>query len=281
VELVQLNQRQFDKFRAYVYKVSGIRLNDKKLLLLSNRIRRRLKAGRFTDFDAYYRYLIGPSGHGELEHFLDAITTNETSFFRTERHFEWFTDEFLKDLIREVREGQRTRSIRIWSAGCATGAEPYTIAICLWENRHRLSDWSLSIVGTDISEEALRAARAGIFEARSVEAVSERQLRHCFEPSGDESGCWQVRPQLKELVRFKRHNLITPMRQAPFDCVFIRNVLIYFDRDSKRTVVDNLINALEPGGFLVIGPSEGIFDMLEPLERRNSLLYRKPAKGLP
>ncbi len=274
--LVELNKRQFEKFRSYIYKMSGIRVNDNKLSLLSNRIRRRLKAGPFTDFDAYYRYLSGPDGHGELEHFLDSITTNETFFFRTQRHFEWFRDQFLSLVLTEERRGERARSLRIWSAGCATGAEPYSIAVCLWENRYRLRDWSQIIVGTDISEDALREARCGIFKPRAVEAVSERRIRRCFTPA-DEKGCWQVRPELTRLVRFEHHNLMTQMRQPPFDCVFIRNVLIYFDRDSKRTVVDNLINALAPGGFLVVGPSEGIFDMLRPLSRLDTFLYRKPS----
>jgi len=276
MELVELNKQQFDKFSSYIYKMSGIRVNDKKLSLLSNRIRRRLKAGSFTDFDAYYRYLAGPDGHGELEHFLDSITTNETFFFRTQHHFEWFRGEFQDSVLAEERRGERPRSLRIWSAGCATGAEPYTIAVCLWENRYRLRDWSQMIVGTDISEEVLREARRGIFKPRAVEAVSKRQFRGCFTPAG-EKGCWQVRPELTQLVRFEHHNLMTPMRHPAFDCVFIRNVLIYFDRDSKRTVVDNLINALAPGGFLIVGPSEGIYDMLNPLIRLDTFLYRKPS----
>jgi chemotaxis protein methyltransferase CheR len=275
VELVQLSQRLFDKFREHIYKVSGIRVGDNKLSLLSNRIRRRLKAGSFADFESYYRYLTGPNGPKELEHFLDSITTNETFFFRTQRNFEWFQGEFLNSVLADERRGERARSLRIWSAGCATGAEPYSLALCLWENRYRLQGWSQTIVGTDISEEALREARDGIFKQRMVEAMSERQIRRCFTPV-DENGCWQVRPELTRLVRFEHHNLMTPMRQAAFDCVFIRNVLIYFDRDSKRLVVDNLINALAPGGFLVVGPSEGIFDMLKPLTRIDTCLYRKP-----
>jgi chemotaxis protein methyltransferase CheR len=279
VELLQLNKRQFEKFRDLIYEKSGIRINDNKLSLLSNRIRRRLKAGDFTDFETYYRYLTGAGGKSELRHFLDSVTTNETFFFRTKRDFDWLKGEFLDCVLAESRRGERERSLRIWSAGCATGAEPYTIAICLRESQHRLRDWLLTIVGTDISEAALDEARAGVFKPRAVEALDERQLRRHFTPAAQES-CWQIRPELKEFVRFEQHNLMTPMRQPPFDCVFIRNVLIYFDRESKRIVLDNLIKALVPGGFLVVGPSEGIFDMLAPMERRSAYLYRNPGGGV-
>jgi chemotaxis protein methyltransferase CheR len=273
VELEQLNARQFDRFRDLIYRTSGIRIADNKQSLLSNRIRRRLRPGQ--DFDAYYRYVTSPEGNGEIEHFLDAITTNETFFFRTESHFDWFRSDFLGEVVAAERRGERPRSLRIWSAGCATGAEPYSLAICLRENLYRLRDWTLEIVGTDISEEALRAARDGRFKPRAVEAVTEKQRRRYFEGPADD-GSWRVRPEVRELVRFECHNLMRPMSTAPFDCVLIRNVLIYFDQASKTVVVRNLIEALAPGGFLVVGPSEGLHGMLEPLERRTMFLYRKP-----
>jgi chemotaxis protein methyltransferase CheR len=275
VELEQLNPKQFERFRDFVYAKSGIRINDNKLSLLSNRIRRRVRAGEFADFDAYYGYLTSPQGIGEIERFLDEVTTNETSFFRTPSHFDWLKTDFIREVVAQQRQGRRSRDLRIWSAGCATGAEAYTIAICLRENLFRLRDWSLAIVATDISEEALRDARTGEFRPRAVEEVSKQQLRRCFQPVGDDD-CWQVRPEVKELVRFEHHNLMTPMRQAAFDCIFIRNVLIYFDRDSKETVIRNLIEVLAPGGYLVVGPSEGIYDMLDPLERHATYLYQKP-----
>lgn len=279
VELLQLNSSQFERFRKFIYAKSGIRVPEHKVSLLSNRIRRRLKAGDFADFDTYYRYLTSPRGRGELEHFLDSITTNETFFFRTEPHFDWLKGEFFNNVVTEERRGKRPRSLRIWSAGCATGAEPYTIAICLYENRHRFRDWSITVLGTDISEEALRDAREGIFRPRAIETIEQGRRRRYF-TSADEDRL-QVRPELKQLVTFQHHNLMTPMDPPPFDCVFIRNVLIYFDRDSKRKVIANLIDAMAPGGFLVVGPSEGIYGMLAPLLRRQPFLYQKPHKDAP
>jgi len=275
VDLEQLNQQQFERFRDFIYRASGIRMTENKLSLLSNRIRRRLRAGPFNDFDAYFAYLSSPQGRDEVAHFLDAITTNETFFFRTPAHFDWLKTDFLTELVTAERRGEREKSLRIWSAGCATGAEPYTIAICLLENMFRLRDWALTILGTDISAEALRDARSGVFRARAVEAVTDKQRRRYFEPARDDDQ-WRVRSTARDLIRFEPHNLMQPMREAPFDCIFIRNVLIYFDRTSKAAVIAHLIRALAPGGYLVVGPSEGIFNMLEPLERRLPFLYQKP-----
>jgi chemotaxis protein methyltransferase CheR len=274
VELERLTPQQFERFRDFIYKKCGIRIDEKKVSLLTNRIRRRLKAGEFENFDVYYRFLTSPAGAGELECFLDAITTNETFFFRTEKHFDWLKTDLLPELIARQRAGKRAPSLRIWSAACANGAEPYSIAICLAENRYRLRDWSLKILGTDISEEALRAARKGLYKSRAVEAVSEKQRRRYFQHQ-TEDDLWQVRPELKKLVEFKKHNLIEPPPEPAFDCIFIRNVLIYFDRDSKRVAIDNVLGALAVGGYLGVGPSEGIYDMLDPLRKISPLLYQK------
>jgi chemotaxis protein methyltransferase CheR len=274
VNLKQLNQRQFDRFRDYIYQKSGIRIDARKVSLLSNRIRRRLRMGDFADFDAYYRHLTSREGADELEHFLDAITTNETSFFRSESHFTWFKSTFLPEVVAEQRLGKRQRTLRIWSAACASGAEAYTIAICIAENPFLLRDWTITILGTDISEQSLRKARAGAFPERAMEGVSEQRRRRYFQSSGD-TQTWEVRTQLRHLVQFENHNLMEPSRQPPFDCIFIRNVLIYFDRDSKRAVVTHLIAALAAGGYLVVGPSEGIYDMLQPLKKHSAFLYQK------
>jgi chemotaxis protein methyltransferase CheR len=274
VEAERLNPRQFDQFCDFIYKKSGIRIDVKKGAMLSHRIRSRVRAGRFEDFDAYYQFLTSPSGESELDGFLDAVTTNETYFFRTPKQFDWLKADLLTELVAQHRAGKRSRSLRIWSAGCASGAEPYSIAICLAENGYRLRDWSLKILATDISEEALAAARAGVYKLRSIEAVSEAQRRRYFHRPAEDD-LWRVRPEIKELVEFKRHNLLEPIREAAFDCIFIRNVLIYFDRQSKRVVVNNLLRALAVGGYLVVGPSEGVYDMLDALHKVSPLVYRQ------
>ena len=274
MKMQQLSGRQFKQFSNFIYQQCGIRIDEKKLTLLSNRVRRRLQAGNFASFDAYYDFLTSRAGAGELEGFLDAITTNETFFFRTSKHFDWLATDFLDTVTQEHRAGSRAPSLRIWSAACATGAEPYSIAIRLLENSFRLRDWSLHILGSDISEQALREAREGLFRPRAVEAVTKQQLRRFFQHEpGQES--WRVRPAVKEVVEFRRHNLMQPLAGDSFDCIFIRNVLIYFDRKSKRTVIKNLLDKLAVGGYLCVGPSEGIYDMLDDLNKISPLIYRK------
>lgn len=274
-DLEKLTPTQFDKFRDFIYRQSGIRMDVNKVTLVSNRIRRRLRAGEYTDFDTYYKHLTSPSGIGELEQFLDAITTNETHFFRTPAHFEWFKTDFLTEMTLRQRRGERPASLRIWSAACSTGEEPYSLAICAAENSLRLKDWNISIVGTDISEGVLKEARQAVYRPRSLEEVSAVQLKRYFDAQPDGQS-WQVRSQVKSLVEFRRHNLMESLRLPPFDCIFIRNVLIYFDRESKQTVVANLINSLATGGYLVVGPSEGIYDMLDRLVKKTPYLYQKP-----
>lgn len=278
--LERLNPRQFGKFRDFIYEHSGIRIDEKKVTLLSNRIRRRLRAGDFADFDTYYRFLTSPAGVAELEEFLDAITTHETFFFRTQKQFDWLKQELVGELVAEQLAGKRPPTLRMWSAGCATGAEPYSMAICLAENMFRLRGWSLEIVGTDISEETLRDARQGSFAARAVEGVSEEQRRRFFRYQPDRER-WQIRPEIRKLVEFKRQNLLRPCPLPGFDCIFIRNVLIYFDRALKHVVLKHLLNALSVNGYLVVGPSEGVYGMLGNLQQVSPLIYRKVGNAPP
>ena len=273
MEVKQLNPREFEQFREFIYEQSGIKIGDRKVSLLSNRIRRRLETCDFGNFDSYYRHLTSRQGAGELEYFLDAITTNETFFFRTPAHFTWLNSTFLPELVNAYRRGEREASLRIWSAACASGAEAFAIAICLAQNRFRLRDWSMKILGTDISEQEVGKARNAVFPARTVEPLTEQQLRRFFRPANNDS--WQVKPELREMIEFAQHNLMLPNSRPSFDCIFLCNVLIYFDEASKRQVLRNLINALAVGGYLVIGPSEGIYDMLDPLQKVAPLVYQK------
>jgi len=273
----KLSPRQFELFRDFIYRKSGIRIEATKITLLTNRIRRRVKSRDLADFEAYYRMLVSPAGEAELEQFLDEVTTNETSFFRTPHHFEWFKGPFLDEMV--ARPGlASTRKVRIWSAACSTGEEPYTLAICLAEAAIKLRDWKVSVLATDISEAVLRQARAGIYRLRALQEMSEQRLKRHFEPQADGES-FGIRPALKSMVEFRRHNLMEPHPGPPFDCVFIRNVLIYFDRDSKQVVINNLIRALAPGGYLVVGPSEGIYDMLGMLTKHSHFAYQKPLSG--
>ncbi|MFN8854737.1 MAG: CheR family methyltransferase [Planctomycetaceae bacterium] len=273
----KLSPRQFELFRDFIYRKCGIRIEPTKVTLLTNRIRRRVKARQLPDFDAYYRFLVSPAGLGELEHFLDEVTTNETSFFRTPHHFEWFKGPFLDELLARPAT-DANRRLRVWSAACSTGEEPYSIAICLADSALKLRDWKTSILATDLSEAVLRQARAGIYRPRSLQELSEARLKRYFDQQADGES-YAIRSQVKSMVEFRHHNLIEHPTGAPFDCIFIRNVLIYFDRPSKQVVINHLVNALAPGGYLIVGPSEGIYDMLGMLTKHSHFAYQKPFPG--
>jgi chemotaxis protein methyltransferase CheR len=276
MEPARLSTRQFELFREIIYRHSGIRMESSKITLVTNRLRRRLKANHLDDFDAYYKLITSPGGTGEMGSLLDAVTTNETSFFRTPQHFDWFQNSFVPETAAQAVKGARPKSIRVWSAACSSGEEPYSLAICLHESALRLRGWKLTILGTDISEAALQAARIAVYRRRSVATIDPRRLKRCFEPA-EEGESFVLRPQLREMVELRRHNLLEPLRLPALDCIFVRNVLIYFDRGSKQTVIGHLIKSLAAGGYLVVGPSEGVYDMLDPLIKRSTFLYQKPA----
>lgn len=273
MESSQLTPQEFEEFQTFIFKLCGIKVPENKIMLLSNRIRRRLKATQCAGFRPYLQLLKSPAGKEELQGFLNVVTTNETSFFRTEKHFDWLQTEFVEEMIRLQREGKKTKSIRIWSAACSSGEEPYTIGIALSENQLKLAGWSLEILGTDISEQSIEKARQGIYSTDTCSDIPDKLRSRYFRslPEGD----FEVKPTLKNLVKIDRHNLLERQSAPPFDCIFIRNVLIYFSRESKQVVIDNLVRALAPGGYLVVGPSEGIFDMLGMLTRVSTFLYCK------
>lgn len=273
-EISILTPEQFERFRLFIHRQTGIHMHDGKITLLSNRIRRRLRELRIESFEEYYRRLTADRLPGELEHFFEAITTNETHFFRTVGHFEWFGGPFLDDLTARAAAGRHDRSLRIWSAACSSGEEAYSLAICLAEAGGRLAGWQPTILGTDISEAMLAAARRGIYGRRSLEQVSPARLERHFSVRADES--WELTAAVRRPCRFVWHNLLAPLAAPRQDCIFVRNVMIYFNRDSKAAAVRNILEALAPGGYLVVGPADGIHDLLGGLVKRATFLYQKP-----
>ena len=276
MDLTKLTPEEFERFRAFIYGETGIRLAEGKITLLSNRIRRRLRQLDIGSFEDYYNLLTQKKLPGELEHFIDAVTTNETHFFRTGGHFEWFTESFLPTIRTQAAEKKRSKSLRIWSAACSSGEELYTLAICLDEARHNFAGWDISLVGSDISETMIAAARKGIFPDRSLDQISDERRSRYFSQLPDKTG-WTIRPRLITMCEFQRHNLLALMPGEKFDCIFIRNVFIYFDRESKQVAVQNLIHSLAPGGALVVGPADGIYDLLGELNKKTIFLYEKPS----
>jgi chemotaxis protein methyltransferase CheR len=243
--------------------------------MVGNRVRRRLRATGIAGFKDYYAFLTSPAGAGEMPQFLDEITTNETYFFRDIHHYDWLGETFFPEIVQNAAMRKRPKTLRIWSAACSTGEEPYSIALRLLGKKPMFAGWRTTILGTDLSGAALADARAGRYDARAVRLVEPAQ-RLAFFNEDPAAQRWTVRPELKALVTWKPHNLLAPIKEDPFDCIFIKNVLIYFDKESKHVVVRNLIDAMNKGGYLVVGPTEGIYSMLDPLNKLKPWLYQKP-----
>ncbi|QDU64746.1 Chemotaxis protein methyltransferase [Planctomycetes bacterium Pan216] len=275
MSVVDLSEAEFTRFQTYIYDVSGIRVGNHKRTLVSNRLRRRVRATGCEDFSDYYKLLTSVKGRQEMTDFLNEITTNETFFLRDQHQYDWFLEEFLVGISRAAREGKRPKRLKIWSAASSTGEEPYSMALCLARHPGSWSGWTIGITATDLSEAALAKGREGIYSDRAVHLIDETHRRLYFKHDAA-NNLWHIKPNVKNYVTFRHHNLLNAPTGGPFDCIFIKNVLIYFDTESKQRVVDHLLRALAPGGYLVVGPSEGIFRMLDALEKEKTWLYRKP-----
>lgn len=260
----RLSRRDFARLSAYILEQSGIRLADSKTLMLEGRLRRRVRATGHASLAAYCASLFEHGGlAAEREHLLNAVTTNKTDFFREPRHFDYLVAEALPRL----RDTGVSR-IRAWSAGCSTGAEPYTLAMLLdsFALDHNGPDYG--ILATDIDTEVLATARRGVFPSAQLDPVPpllrQRYLRRALDGQRDE---WRIVPELRAAIGFAPLNLIDPHYPvgAPMHLIFCRNVLIYFERDTQAAVVQRLADCLAPGGLLFLGHSESIAGLTLPL----------------
>lgn len=250
MDLVKMSYAEFRKVAKIVYDRTGIHLPDSKLSLLSNRLRKRLRALEINAFEDYYKLLCDPRRmEDELPHFLSAVTTNETYFFRNESLWKYFRESWLPQTI-EKKKARGLKSIRIWSAASSSGEEAYTTAICLCETIPDISMWRINVIGSDISQKVLERARSAEYNDYAVSKLSREKVAQWFETVGD---LHRVKPKPRGLVSFQFHNLRDKFSGGQFDLVFLRNVLMYFDLEMKKRVLANVINALVPGGQLVVG----------------------------
>ena len=274
----QVTDDQLARYASLIYDKTGIRISPQKKTLLSNRLRRRLRATGLDCFDDYLGKLKQLHANDpEWNAFLQEITTHETYLFRDMAQWDWLRETYLADAQAAARRGEHKTSLSIWSAACSTGDEAYTIASCIADRLSNHSSWKINILGTDIGIGAVEAARAANFGERAMRHVPAEYKRRFFTASQDKT-TWAPKPLLSAWMNFEQHNLLSPMRKGPFDLIVLKNVLIYFDAASKGPVAEHICRALKPGGYLVTGPAEGVADMLGGLERIQGWLHRKPAK---
>jgi chemotaxis protein methyltransferase CheR len=272
----ELTDAEYERFCGLIYRVAGIRIAENKRVMVGNRVRRRLRATGIKNFADYYSFLTSPTGGGEMPLFLDAITTNETYFFRDPHQYEWLGETFFPEIIQHAIQRKRPKVLRIWSAACSTGEEPYSIAIKVLARKPMFAGWRTTILGTDLSGAVLATAAAGNYDVRAVRLIEPNERKTFFKEDAL-SQRWVVKPEVKALVTWKQHNLLQALKDTLFDCIFLKNVLIYFDTESKKAVVRNVTDALAKGGYLVIGPTEGIHNMLGSLDKVKSWLYQRPS----
>jgi chemotaxis protein methyltransferase CheR len=265
----QLAAPQFEKFRRLAYDKFGLNLTAAKHELVAARLGKKLRELKIVSYEAYYDLVQADKTGESLIALIDALSTNHTSFLREISHFDF--------LIKKVLPMLRKRpAIDIWSAPCATGEEPYSMAVTLLEQLGMPPKPALRIRATDISTKALAVANKGAYTAERLGAMPVPMIRKYFTQTGP--GSFQVIPEIRRMIEFERFNLIEPMRTAgkSFPVIFCRNVMIYFDKTTQERVVASLTNFLEPGGYLMIGHSESLMGVHHSLEYVQPAIYRKP-----
>ena len=270
-----LTQSQFDLIRTVALQHAGLLFEDYKKYMVYRRVSTRLKALGLETFDAYCNLLKGPEGSGEIPLLLNTLTTNTTDFFRERHHFDHLSAVVLPEIKQQAATSNKRR-IRVWSAGCSTGQEAYSIADTVAQHVGPISGWDAKILATDIDTNAIAIARAARYDAKSVEAipreVRSRMLRTAT--SGGESV--EMSGELRSLITFRPLNLIDawPMK-GPFDAIFCRNVVIYFDKQNQIRLFDRFADMLKDGGYLYIGHSETLFRINDRFRSLGQSIYRK------
>jgi chemotaxis protein methyltransferase CheR len=260
----EITPKEFTALRELVHEVFGLDLRSGKESLVTARLSKHVRAGGFSSFGQYLKFVESDRSGERLTELVDAMTTNHTSFLREPEHFRFLTTFIAPEL-------RKRSSVTIWSAASSTGEEPYSILFSLEDAWQQGPKPQLRVIGTDISTRVLRNAQQGIYTADKLRSLSPVWVQRYFEKNV-ERGAWQVRPHWRSSVEFRRQNLMEPFAvRGPFPVVFCRNVMIYFDKKTQGEVVRKLETALEPGGYLMVGHSESLSGI------DHSLRYIRPA----
>ncbi len=271
VEL-EIDKREFEAFRELIYKESGIKLSDHKKALVQSRIARRCRILHIDTFPDYYNYLVDHYEQEKIE-FINAITTNKTDFFRENQHFDFMRDVVLPDFEKSGR-----RKLRIWSAGCSTGEEPYTIALTVHEYFKNKKKPDIKILATDIDTRVIDTARKGIYDFERIREIDLSLLKeYFFMGKGENAGLFRIKDILKNYISYRRLNLMDasyPMK-GHFDIVFCRNVIIYFEKEDQAKLFQKIHRYMLPGTYLFIGHSENISTFATGFKLVGNTIYQR------
>lgn len=263
----------FERIRQFVSEHTGIVLTEAKKDMVYGRLSKRIRKGGFGDFSTFCDAVY--DGDEEQQDFLiNAITTNLTAFFRENHHFDYLAEHVIPELVKQKGSHKR---LRIWSAGCSTGEEPYSIAITLKEILPNFDQWDIKILATDLDANVVEHGHQGIYRAERIEGLSEERTKRWFKRGrGDKADLVKVKDELRQMISFKRLNLLHewPMNGS-FDLMFCRNVVIYFDKDTQRTLFDRYAKILAPAAHLFIGHSESLYKVSTKFDSLGHTIYRK------
>ncbi|MHB8841869.1 MAG: CheR family methyltransferase [Candidatus Aquicultor sp.] len=274
----RISDAEFELLRSLIKELTGINLSDQKKMLVVSRLSKRLRSLGLTSFAGYYKYVTEDiKGCEEIDHLINRMTTNKTDFYRESHHFDFMQKTALPHIYGEGRKHSEL-NLRVWSAGCSSGEEPYTIAITLKEFFQNKPGWDVKILATDLDTEMLDKSKAGIYKQEIVSPISNEYLRTYFKKGvGENEGLFMAKDTLKGMIVFRRHNLVydsLPTKRQ-FDIVFCRNVIIYFDEKTKIKVINQFYNALKEGGYLFLGHSESPVGCESKFKLLGNSLYRK------
>jgi chemotaxis protein methyltransferase CheR len=271
-----LSDQLFERFSHLVYQECGINLHDGKRELLQARLNKRLRATGITSYRQYYDYVTSPQNNVEIIHFLDSISTNLTYFFREPKHFEFLDQTAVPELVTNKTNNREMR-IRIWSAGCSTGEEPYSLAMSVLAHLNDPVKWDFRILATDISTRVLEVGRKGVYSKEKVGKVPQALQKIHFQRQRTQEGeFYEVHPALRKIVTFRRLNLKENYPfSGPFDFIFCRNVMIYFDKETQQHLIQKMTNYLAPGGYFMVGHSESLTGLEHQLIYVQPSTYRK------
>ncbi len=269
-----LNSRNFEALSRYIYDYSGIKMPITKMTMLEGRLRRRLRATGIASFNDYCDYLFKRGGiEKEAIFLIDAVTTNKTDFFREPKHFDYMAATGLPELVAAGH-----KRLRLWSAACSIGAEPYTMAMVMQDFVDANSGLDYRILATDLSTDVLAAARRGVYPRDMIQPVpAETQRRYVMVSRDAKRGEVRIHPRLRSTVGFARMNLMDSAYKVgePMHMIFCRNVLIYFDKPTQAKVLSRLCDCLVPGGFLYVGHSETVTGISLPVRQVANTVFKK------
>lgn len=278
--IIPLPEDVFRLFRDLISQFCGIYFDDESRYLIERRLSRRVQSRGLSDFREYYRYLLySKDKDDEMAEIIDILTVNETYFFREMNQLKAFIEEICYEI--KATKGDR-RKLRIWSAGCASGEEPYTIAMLLMEKPDLFPGWSIEIIGSDINQRVLQRARKGIYSKNSFRSTEQYYMNKYFVRDGES---YKINDDVRRLVDFSYINLLDPYKQqflGEMDIIFCRNVLIYFHQDAKRRVIEGFAKRLIDGGYLLLGHAESLINVSTQFALKHlkfDMVYQKPKKS--